>query len=66
MQLSELEQQISDKLELTTQMNSLLVQRAARIDELETLLGSCDPNKQVNVSCVATEYMTLFFTGETI
>jgi len=49
MQLSELEQQISDKLELTTQMNSLLVQRAARIDELETLLGSYDQNKQVNV-----------------
>ncbi|XP_065901263.1 paramyosin-like isoform X2 [Dysidea avara] len=47
MQLSELEQQMSDKLELTNQMNLLLVQRAARIDELETLVGSCDANKQV-------------------
>jgi len=64
MQLSELEQQISEKLELINQMNSLLVQRAARINELETLLGSCDHNKQV--SCIACSNRLLCCTGETI
>ena len=63
MQLSELEQQMSDKLELTNQMNLLLVQRAARIDELETLVGSCDANKQVSVPHVPTCNMMSYLTG---
>ena len=42
MQLTELEQQISSKLELTNEMNSLLVQRACRIEELENVLASVD------------------------
>ena len=37
-QLSEMEQQMSTKLELTDEMNSLLVQRADRIEELENML----------------------------
>lgn len=42
MQLVELEQQISSKLELTNEMNSLLVQRACRIEELENMVASFD------------------------
>lgn len=39
MQLMEVEQQMSSKLELTNEMNSLLVQRADRIEELENMLA---------------------------
>ena len=42
MQLAELEQQISSKLELTNEMSSLLVQRASRIEELENMVASFD------------------------
>jgi len=63
MQLSELEQQLSGKLELTNQMNSLLVQRAARINELER---SCDLHKQVPYMLKHTLIVISRFAGETI
>ena len=44
MQVTELEQQISSKLELTNEMNCLLVQRAHRIEELENMLASFNCN----------------------
>ena len=56
MQLMEAEQQMSSKLELTNEMNSLLVQRADRIEELENMLAlnnvalSNDELHQVGVS----------------
>lgn len=56
MQLMEVEQQMSSKLELTNEMNSLLVQRADRIEELENMLAlnnvalSNDELHQVGVS----------------
>jgi len=46
MQLAELEQQISSKLELTNEMSSLLVQRASRIEELENMMASYDLSRQ--------------------
>ena len=63
MQLSEMEQQLSDKLELTNQMNSLLVQRAARINELE---GSFELHKQVPYVLKHALILTSRFAGETI
>jgi len=42
MQLTELEEQVSSKIELTSEMNSLLAQRGCRIEELEKILASFD------------------------
>ena len=76
MQSTELEQQISNELELTNEMNSLLVQRACRIEELEKTLASynstdgiCNSEIQQQVeACTVFEQSSCiaYLLGETI
>ena len=47
MQLTEFEEQVSGKMELTDEMNSLLAQRACRIEELEKILASFDSTGKI-------------------
>lgn len=56
MQLTESEQQMSNNLELTNEMNSLLAQRACRIKELENMLGSFNPTSDSGLHEVGVCY----------